>query len=135
MENLTELHKIQTDFLNIKNKWMLKALRIEFYGLSILKSFIINLFLILMIFQHIIFFILVKVLNIIWYVLSLSMERPWRWRWWITVLRRSWWNCSRTHRSPTRQRIAAVLRRNASSATPFQPVIRRSLPRPVMENR
>ena len=53
VESLTEFHKIRPNFPIIKNKWMIKALRIEFHGLSILKAFIIYLLLIMMIFQHI----------------------------------------------------------------------------------
>ena len=56
VESLTELHKIRPNFPNIKNKWMIKVLRIELHGHSILKAFIIHLLLIIMMFQHIIFY-------------------------------------------------------------------------------
>ena len=64
VESLTELHKIRPNFPIFKNKWMIKALRIELHGLSILKAFIIHFLLIMMIFQYIIFHLfLVGVLN------------------------------------------------------------------------
>ena len=55
VESLTELHKNRPNFPIIKNQWMIKVLRIEIHGLSILKTFIIHLLLIIMMFQHIIF--------------------------------------------------------------------------------